>query len=46
MAIGIADFNRSGAIGEVYGDAVFNRRAFIMHGCKTNVAKKYITDYW
>jgi acetyltransferase-like isoleucine patch superfamily enzyme len=38
-AIGIADFKRSRAIWEVYGDVIFNGRAFIMHGCKINVAK-------
>ncbi|WP_183561351.1 acyltransferase [Mucilaginibacter sp. SP1R1] len=38
-AIGIADFKRSRAVWEVYGDVVFNGRAFIMHGCKINVAQ-------
>ncbi|RFZ92823.1 acyltransferase [Mucilaginibacter conchicola] len=36
--IGISDFKRSRAIWEVHGDVVFNGRAFIMHGCKLNVA--------
>jgi len=35
--IGISDFKRSRAVWEVYGDVVFNGRAFIMHGCKLNV---------
>lgn len=35
--IGISDFKRSRAIWEVYGDVIFNGRAFIMHGCKLNV---------
>ncbi|GAA4333158.1 hypothetical protein GCM10023149_39740 [Mucilaginibacter gynuensis] len=35
--IGISDFKRSRAIWEVYGEVVFNGRAFIMHGCKINV---------
>jgi acetyltransferase-like isoleucine patch superfamily enzyme len=37
--IGIADFKRSRAIWDVHGDVIFNGRAFIMHGCKLNVAK-------
>ncbi|WP_184547394.1 acyltransferase [Mucilaginibacter sp. FT3.2] len=37
--IGISDFKRSRGIWEVYGDVVFNGRAFIMHGCKLNVGK-------
>ena len=37
--IGVADFKRSRAIWEVYGDVIFYGRAFIMHGCKLNVAE-------
>jgi acetyltransferase-like isoleucine patch superfamily enzyme len=37
--IGVSDFKRSRAVWEVYGDVVFNGRAFIMHGCKLNVAE-------
>ncbi|GGH19213.1 hypothetical protein GCM10007352_30450 [Mucilaginibacter phyllosphaerae] len=37
--IGISDFKRSRAVWEVYGDVVFNGRAFIMHGCKLNVGE-------
>lgn len=35
--VSIGDFKRSRAIWEVYGEVVFNGRAFIMHGCKINV---------
>ncbi|AMR33971.1 hypothetical protein A0256_22240 [Mucilaginibacter sp. PAMC 26640] len=35
--VGISDFKRSRAVWQVYGDVVFNGRAFIMHGCKLNV---------
>jgi acetyltransferase-like isoleucine patch superfamily enzyme len=35
--VGISDFKRSRAIWEIYGNVVFNGRAFIMHGCKLNV---------
>lgn len=37
--IGITDFKRSRGVWEVHGDVVFNGRAFIMHGCKINVAE-------
>lgn len=37
--IAISDFKRARAIWEVYGDIIFNGRAFIMHGCKLNVGK-------
>ena len=35
--IAIADFKRSRAVWDVYGEVVFNGRAFIMHGCKIHV---------
>ncbi len=37
--VGVSDFKRSRAIWEVYGNVVFNGRAFIMHGCKLSVGE-------
>lgn len=35
----VSDFRKSRGIWEVYGDVIFNGRAFIMHGCRINVGK-------
>ncbi|AYL94598.1 acyltransferase [Mucilaginibacter celer] len=37
--VGISDFKRARGVWQVFGDVVFNGRAFIMHGCKINVGK-------
>jgi len=38
--VGISDFKRARGIWQVFGEVVFNGRAFIMHGCKINVGEK------
>jgi acetyltransferase-like isoleucine patch superfamily enzyme len=38
-SVAISDFKRSRGVWEVYGDVIFNGRAFIMHGCKIAVGK-------
>jgi acetyltransferase-like isoleucine patch superfamily enzyme len=35
----VADFKRSRAIWEVYGDIIFEGKAYLMHGCKIHVMK-------
>ncbi|MEO3406430.1 acyltransferase [Mucilaginibacter sp. CAU 1740] len=38
--VGISDFKRARGVWQVFGEVVFNGRAFIMHGCKINVGEK------
>jgi acetyltransferase-like isoleucine patch superfamily enzyme len=35
--VAVTDFKRSRAIWEIYGDVVFNGKAYLMHGCKLSV---------
>ncbi len=37
--VAVSDFKKSRGVWEVYGDVIFNGRAFIMHGCKISVGK-------
>ncbi|MFC0512654.1 acyltransferase [Mucilaginibacter angelicae] len=37
--VGISDFKRARGVWQVFGEVVFNGRAFIMHGCKINVGE-------